>query len=345
MTIEPEYKSFLEEIKQRVASSRYRAALSVNKELILSYHHIGRQILLAQHKHSWGSKVIDNLSKDLKSAFPDMKGFSHQNLKYMRKFASEYTNEEISQQLVDQLPWGHITVLLYRLDSKEERGFYICQIINNTWSRKKLQDQIGKSLHLRQAKAVTNFDLKLPSPQSDLAKNTLKDPYSFDFLGLGKDANEREIEKALVDHVEKFLLELGEGFAFMGRQYHLKISDNNYFLDLLFYHVKLRCYVVVELKNTAFKPEYAGKLNFYLSAVDDLLRHPDDKPSIGLILCRSKDNVLAEYALRDMTKPIGLADYSLTKILPENLKTALPTIEEIEEEMDEIAKKEGKDDR
>lgn len=331
--INSEYKQLLSALKERVASSRYKAALQVNKELILLYHHIGSQILQAQEKEGWGAKIVDQLSKDLRSEFPDMKGFSPQNLKYMRKFAQEYNLDEIGQQAVDQIPWGHIVVLLYSGLGKEQQNFYIEQTLKYGWSRNILSIQIETSLHSRQGKAVTNFTDKLPSAQSDLAQATLKNPYLFDFLSLGKNAHEREVEKGLIAHIEKFLLELGEGFAFLGRQYHLQVEDQDFYIDLLFYHIRLRSFVVIELKSGKFKPEYAGKMNFYLSAVDDLLCNPGDNPSIGLILCRSKVGVLAEYTLRDINKPIGLAEYRLTESLPENLKTALPTIEELEAEL------------
>lgn len=328
-----EYNQLLSALKYRVASSRYKAALSVNKELILLYHHIGTAILSAQMKQGWGMKVINQLSQDLRTEFPEMKGFSPQNLKYMRKFAEEYTLDAIGQQAVDQLPWGHIVHLLYTVSDKTERHFYIDATIQHGWSRNVLSMQIETNLFRRQGKAVTNFQSKLPALQSDLARVTLKNPYLFDFLSLGKEAEEREVEKGLIAHMEKFLLELGEGFAFLGRQYHLQVEDQDFYIDLLFYHIKLRAFIVIELKSGKFKPEYAGKMNFYLSAVDDLLRHPEDNPSIGLILCRSKIGVLAEYALRDMTKPIGLAEYRLEDSLPDNLKTALPTIEELETEL------------
>jgi predicted nuclease of restriction endonuclease-like (RecB) superfamily len=277
--------------------------------------------------------VIDQLSKDLRSEFPEMKGFSKQNLKYMKRFAQEYDIDEIGQQAVDQIPWGHLITLIYDEKDKQERAFYINGTVENGWSRNILSIQIETNLFKRQGSAITNFNEKLAAPHSDLAHATLKNPYLFDFLSLGKDALEREVEKGLVAHIEKFLLELGDGFAFLGRQYHLQVEDQDFYIDLLFYHIKLRSFVVIELKSGKFKPEYAGKMNFYLSAVDDLLRHPGDNPSIGLILCRSKVGVLAEYTLRDMTKPIGLAEYRLDEQLPDNIKTALPTIEELEAEL------------
>lgn len=331
--INQEYNKLLRDLKERVASSRYKAALSVNKELIMLYHHIGVQILESQAKQGWGAKVIDQLSKDLRSEFPEMKGFSVRNLKYMRKFAEEYPDSQFVQQVVAQLPWGHIVTLMYSVPNKDERRFYINETRINGWSRNILSMQIETNLFKRQGNAVTNFKDKLPISQSDLAQNTLKNPYLFDFLSLGKNAHEREVEKGLLAHIEKFLLELGEGFAFLGRQYHLEVGDQDFYIDLLFYHIKLRSYVVIELKSGKFKPEYAGKMNFYLSAVDDLLRGPSDNPSIGLILCRSKVGVIAEYALRDITKPIGLAEYRLQDALPKDLQTLLPTIEELEAEL------------
>lgn len=334
------YKKFLDDLKSRVATSRYKAALSANREMILLYHHIGTEILISQDRNGWGAKIIKQLSRDLRSEFPEMKGFSPQNLKYMKRFAEEYSFEEISQQAVDQLPWGHNITLMYEIKDKNERAFYIQKTKEYGWSRNILSMQIETNLYKREGKAITNFGAKLPAPHSELANATLRNPYMFDFLSLGKDAHEREVEKALVNHIERFLLELGEGFAFLGRQYHLQVEDQDFYLDLLFYHIKLRSFLIVELKSGKFKPEYAGKMNFYLSAVDDLLRQPGDNPSIGLILCRSKVGVLAEYALRDMSKPIGLAEYKLTELLPKEIKTLLPTIEELEVELS----KELKDD-
>ena len=330
---DPEYIQFLEDLKSRVATSRYRAALTVNKELILLYHYIGIAILKAQAAKGWGAKVIDELSKDLKAAFPEMKGFSPRNLKYMRKFAEHYPEIEFVQEVLAQLTWYHNIALFEKVADKQERLFYIKHAIEQGWSRNVMVSQIEKELHKRQGQAISNFKDKLPSPQSDLAHSTLKDPYIFDFLSIGDEAHEREVEKALIEHMEKFLLELGAGFAFVGRQYHLEVGEQDFYIDLLFYHLKLRCFIVIELKDNDFKPEYAGKMNFYLSAVDDLIKHPSDQSSIGLILCKTKNNVLAEYTLRDMAKPIGLAEYRLTESLPENLKTALPTIEILEAEL------------
>lgn len=328
-----EYAEFLEALKNRVSASRYQAARSVNKELILLYHHIGMEILKRQKQQGWGAKIIDQLSKDLGSSFPEMKGFSPRNLKYMRKFAEEYPDLEFVQEVLAQLTWYHNLTLLDKIKDQDTRIFYIKNSVEHGWSRNIMVMQIESELHKRQGKAVSNFKEKLPSPQSDLAHSTLKDPYIFDFLSIGSEAHEREVEKSLIIHMEKFLLELGSGFAFVGRQYHLDVGNKDFFLDLLFYHLQLRCFVVIELKDKDFKPEHAGKMNFYLSAVDDLVKHPTDNPSIGLILCKTKDQVLAEYALRDVIKPIGLAEYSLMRNLPENIKTALPTIEELEAEL------------
>ena len=336
MTIEilnHEYATFLEELKNRVSSSRYKAALAVNNELILLYHHIGSEILRRQKEHGWGAKVIDQLSKDLRKAFPEMKGFSPRNLKYMRKFAEEYPDIEFVQTVLAQLTWYHNLTLLDKIKNHQYRLFYMNKAIEHGWSRNIMVMQIESELHKRQGKAVTNFKETLPSPQSDLAHAILKDPYIFDFLSIGSEAHEREVEKTLIVHIEKFLVELGTGFAFVGRQYPLEVSKQDFFIDLLFYHLKLRCFVVIELKDKDFKPEHVGKMNFYLSVVDDLLKHPSDHPTIGLILCKTKNEVMAEYALRDMSKPISLAEYRLTKAIPEDFQTALPTIEELEAEL------------
>lgn len=338
------YKGLLNNLKVRVAESRYKAALSVNKELIILYHHIGTTILEAQKNQGWGTKVIDQLSKDLRSEFPEMKGFSTRNLQYMRKFAVEYPEIEFVQEVLAQLTWYHNMTLMDKITDKKIREFYIHQSIEHGWSRNIMVMQMETALHKRQGQAVTNFKEKLPSPQSDLANYTLKDPYVFDFLSVGQDAHEREVERSLVRHVEKFLLELGAGFAFVGRQYNLEVGGQDFYIDLLFYHLKLRCFVVIELKGGDFKPEYAGKMNFYLSAIDDLVKHESDGPSIGLILCKNKNNALAEYTLRDMTKPIGLAEYRITENLPEDLKTSLPSIEELEAELAKNLETEENDD-
>jgi len=297
------------------------------------YWDIGRQILARQDKEGWGAKIIDRLAADLKKSFPDMKGFSSRNLKYMRKFAENYPDRKFVQEVLAQITWYHNITLLEKVKIPIEREWYIHETIENGWSRDIMVIQIETGLYQRQGKGVSNFSRTLPSPQSDLARQTLKDPYIFDFLMLEKDAREREIENQLTYHITRFLLELGTGFAFVGRQYHLEISHKDYYIDLLFYHLKLKCYVIIELKAKEFKPEYAGKLNFYLSAVDDLLKTEDENPSIGIILCKTKDKVLAEYALRDITKPMGISEYQLTNAIPEKFKSSLPSIEDLESEL------------
>lgn len=328
-----EYKEFLEQLKQRVSKSRYKAAITINEELIFLYYYIGCEILQKQRHYGWGAKVIHNLSKDLLKAFPEMKGFSVANLHNMRRFAELYADSPILQQLAGKLPWYHHVILMERVKRQEERIFYMQHAVQYGWSRAVMIHQIDAKLYARQGQAITNFKQKLPSPTAESANQVFKDPYFFDFLNIGKEAHEREIEHNLMIHMEKFLLELGSGFAFVGRQYHLQVSTRNYYLDLLFYHLKLRCFIAIELKAVEFEPEHAGKMNFYLSIIDDKLKHPTDNPSIGLILCKTKDQVLAEYALRDMSKPIGLAEYRITENLPEDIKTSLPTIEELEAEL------------
>ena len=333
-----EYQELLISLKQRIRTSQIRAALAVNRELIILYWQIGREILLRQSQQGWGAKVIDRLSQDLREEFPELKGLSRTNLLYMRAFAEAYSEEQIVQQVVGQIPWGHNLVILDKVKDLAARRWYAQQVTTNGWSRNILAMQIESQLYQRQGQAVTNFEATLPPDRSDLVKATLKDPYLFDFLSLGKEAQERELESALVLHIEKFLLELGAGFAFVGKQFPLEVGGQDFRLDLLFYHLKLRCYVVIELKVDEFKPEYAGKLNFYLSAVDDLLRHPDDEPTIGILLCRSKNGVVAEYALRDINKPMGVAQWTqaLTKSLPDPLQSKLPSIEELEAELGAI---------
>ncbi len=329
ISITPDYQSFIEDIKSRILSSRYQAARAVNKELILLYHHIGTQILEKQKIQGWGSKVIEQISKDLKSEFPEMKGFGVSNLYYMRRFAEIFTLETILQPVVGELAWSHHLTIMEKTKSQEESEFYIQQAAKNGWSKSTLIHHIQCRLHERKGKSISNFDVRLPLQQAKLVQETLKDPYFFDFLELGDHINEREIEKGLIKHIEKFLLELGEGFAFVGRQYRISFRGKDFYIDLLFYHLKLRSYVVIELKDVEFQASQTGQLNFYLSAVDDLLRHPDDNPTIGLLLCRSKDDYFVEYALRNLNSPIGVAEYNLTQSLPEQFKTSLPSIEEI----------------
>jgi predicted nuclease of restriction endonuclease-like (RecB) superfamily len=327
------YAALLATIKERIQTAQVRAAVAVNSELVLLYWGIGKEILARQQAEGWGTKVIDQLAKDLGQSFPQMKGLSPRNLKYMRALAEAWPDEAIVQEPLAQLTWFHNLTLLEKLKTRDERLWYAHAAIENGWSRNVLVIHIEAGLHRRQGKALTNFQRTLPAPESDLAQQLLKDPYNFDFLTLSKDAHERDLEVGLVEHIQKFLLELGRGFAFVGRQYPLEIGGEDFRIDLLFYHLKLRCYLVIDLKMTPFKPEYAGKMNFYLAAVDDLLRHPDDKPSIGLILCKTKNGIIAEYALRGTSTPMGISEFTHLEQLPEPLKGTLPTIEEIEAEL------------
>jgi len=328
-----DYAEFLNTLKIQIQQTQIRAVSSVNRELVLLYWRIGREILQRQKQRGWGAKVIERLANDLRKEFPEMKGFSPRNLKYMRAFAENWQDEQFVQEVLAQITWYHNIAILDKLKNVEEREWYIRQTIENGWSRNVLVMRIESNLYERTGKAQTNFERTLPKEQSDLAQNLLKDPYIFDFLTIGLEAHEREIESHLLQHLKEFLLELGVGFAFVGSQFHLEIGEQDFYLDLLFYHLKLRCYVVIELKNVEFKPEFSGKMNFYLSAVDDLLKHADDCASIGLILCKTKNKIVVEYALRDTAKPIGVSEFQLTESLPENLRGKLPTIEEIEAEL------------
>jgi len=331
-----DYAVWLTELKQRIQCAQQRASLSVNRELVLLYWNIGRDILERQQAQGWGAKIVDQLAKDLTAAFPEMKGFSRRNLLYMRSFAEQWPDAEFVQQAVAQIPWGHNIQIIAKCSSVAEARFYIGQTLEQGWSRDVLALQLKSNLYARAGKAVTNFSRTLPLPQSDLAQQTLKDPYTFDFMAMTAPFNELDVERQLTQHITQFLLELGKGFAFIGRQYHLEVAGNDYYIDLLFYHVTLKCYVVVELKNRKFIPEYAGKLNFYLSAVDSLLRRSDDQPTIGLLLCRDKNNIEVEFSLRDMNKPMGVSEYTLVEALPDNLKGALPTVEEIENDLQQL---------
>ncbi|VVO39706.1 PDDEXK nuclease domain-containing protein [Pseudomonas fluorescens] len=332
------YTDWLAELKARIHYAQQRAVQVVNRELVLLYWQIGRDILVRQRREGWGAKVIDRLAHDLRTAFPDMKGFSRANLMYMRAFAEAWPDAEIVQQAVGHLPWGHNLVLLAKLKDPQQRQAYAQRAVEYGWSRSILGMHIETRLLEREGKAQTNFAIQLPAPGSDMAQQTLKDPYVFDFLDVAREANEREIEHALVQHVTRFLLELGAGFAFVGRQVPLEVGGDDFFIDLLFYHLKLRCYVVIELKADKFKPEHLGQLGFYLTAVDVQMKSEHDAPTIGLLLCKSKNKVVAEYALRDSAKPMGVAEYQLVESLPAELKTTLPSIEQIEHELAESLK-------
>lgn len=327
------YSDWLTDLKNRIHHAQQRASLAVNRELIRLYWQIGQDILQRQAEQGWGAKVIERLAHDLRTAFPEMKGFSRSNLMYMRAFAEAWPDAEIVQQAVGQLPWGHNLVLLSKLKDSAQRLAYAQATLEHNWSRNVLVMQIESGLLERQGKAVTNFEARLPKAQSDLARESLKDPYRFDFLNLGEEAQERAVESALVRHVTEFLLELGAGFAFVGRQVLVDVGGEEFFIDLLFYHLKLRCYVVIELKTGKFKPEHLGQLGFYLTAVDRQIKGDQDNPSIGLLLCKSKNKVVAEYALSDKSQPMGIAEYKLQEALPAELETDLPSIEQIEREL------------
>ncbi len=341
----PEYRKWLMEIKERIRATQIKAAVQVNSVLLTLYWELGADIVDRQKSAKWGSGFLKQLSTDLMAEFPDMKGFSYRNIRAIRQWFLFYkegvsnlatTCGQIGQQQVVaalvRVPWGHNRVIISKCNGVVEALYYVKETIENNWSRSVLTHQIEKGLFHRRGKAVTNFVETLPAPQSDLAQQLIKDPYTFDFLTMTRDYNERELETALIDHITKFLLELGAGFAFMGRQRGLRVGKRDFVLDLLFYHTKLHCYVVIELKTEAFEPEYAGKLNFYLKALDEQLRGDGDESTIGILLCKSRDQVVVEYALSDMGKPMGVSEYQLTRALPDNLKPSLPSIEELEAE-------------
>jgi predicted nuclease of restriction endonuclease-like (RecB) superfamily len=329
------YGATLKAIKQRVQRERVHAVLAANSAMVLLYWDIGRLILERQTQEGWGAKVIERLARDLRKSFPAMQGFSSRNLLFMRRFAEEFPDAAIVKQLVSQLPWGHVIRLMQRVSKLEAREWYMRESIRQGWSRSVLEIQLLGNAYERQGKAVTNFASALPLAESRTAAEVFKDPYLFDFLGNADLNRERQVEQALVDHIQRFMLELGSGFAFVGRQVRLPVGDEDFFLDLLFYHLKLRCYVVIELKAVPFDPAFVGQINLYLSAVDDQLRHAQDQPAIGLLLCRSKHQVVVEYALRDLKKPIGVAGWetTLAKTLPEGYLGSLPTVAELEAEL------------
>lgn len=342
-TVPANYPTLLAEIKERVRSAQVRAHLAASREMILACWQIGRAIVLRQNTEGWGKAVIERLANDIQREFPGVEGFSANNIWRMRAFYLAYAGDaqKLAQPVQElaappevllSLPWGHNIILVQKLKTTVYRLWYAAKAVENGWSRDVLALQIDSALHERQGKAVTNFAETLPPPQSDLAQQITKDPYLFDFLNLRDDANERAVESGLLEHVEKFLLELGGGFALVGRQVHLEVGGQDFYLDLLFYHLHLRCFLVVDLKARDFTPEAAGKMNFYLSAVDDRFRHAGDEPSIGLILCREKNRVIAEYALRDIQKPVGISGYvtRLVETLPANIKDAVPSVAELE---------------
>lgn len=357
------YADLLGQIKQRIRQGQSRAVLSANAEMITTYWDVGKILHERQLQEGWGRAVIPRLSRDLRNELPEVKGFSERNIGYMIRLVREYgftpilqqpvakldASEKVPQsvaqmvpsailpQLVAKIPWGHNILLMEKVKDLTARLWYMQQVVEHGYVRDTLLSMIKNNSYERHGKAINNFDVHLPPSQSGLVLETLKDPYVFDFLTLEEPFHERELETELIRHLEKFLLELGQGFAFVGRQYRVEVGDEDYYIDLLFYHLKLRCFVVIELKKGSFKAEYAGKMNFYCNVVDDRLRHPDDSQTIGLILCQDRKTVLAEYALRGIEKPIGISEYELTRALPESLKSALPSIEEIERELSEAA--------
>ncbi|MEQ1502007.1 MAG: PDDEXK nuclease domain-containing protein [Myxococcota bacterium] len=330
-----DYGATLAALKGRIREERVRIVLAANRAMILLYWDIGQIILARQVAEGWGTKVIARLAADLATEFPDMKGFSPRNLRYMRDFAATWPDPEIVQQVVARIPWGQNLVLIDRVRDPDTRLWYASKVSEHGWSRSVLTLQIDTRLHERQGNAVTNFATALPPPTSDLATQVFKDPYLFDFLGTADLRREAEVEQALVDHVQAFLLELGVGFAFVGRQVRLEVGDKDFFVDLLFYHLHLRCFVVIELKAVPFEPSFTGQLSFYLSAIDDRMRHPTDGPSIGLLLCRGKNRVEVEYALRGLNQAVGVADWEaqLVRTLPQELQASLPTVEQLELEL------------
>ncbi len=346
------YLNIVASLKEKIRQAKTKASLAVNKELLNVYWEIGNTILEQQKTEGWGTKIIDRLSQDLKNEFPDMQGLSIRNIKYMRAFAEAYPEFSIVQPalaqlqsadnqknsfvqpLVAQLPWSHNIVLLDKVKNVEERAFYAQKTIENNWSKNVLILQIDNKLIERQGKAITNFPQTLPLPQADLAKEMLKNPYMLDFFGVTEEMKERDIENALIAHLKKFILELGRGFAYVGNQFNLNVAGDDFYLDLLFYNTRLHCYVVFELKVGEFKPEFAGKLNFYLNAIDEQIKTEPDKPTIGVLLCKTPNETVIEYALRGIDKPMGIADYELKTVLPENLKSGLPSIEELEKEIE-----------
>ena len=362
-----DYSALLMEVKTRIRSAQVRATLGANAEMLAMYWDIGRMIIRRQESEGWGAGVIPRLSRDIRNELPEVKGFSERNIKYMLRFfreypegdpivqravaqlqpageeedtevpraAAEFLAPENVQLAAAQLPWGHHVSLMEKVKDLPTRYWYMAAAVDQGWSRDVLTSMIKSNAHERQGNAVTNFESRLPAPQSDLAREMLKDPYIFDFLTLEEPFHEREMETGLVGHLEKFLLELGKGFAFVGRQYHLDVDEEDFYVDLLFYHFKLRCFIVIDLKRGPFKPEYAGKMNFYCSVVDDRLRHADDQPTIGLILCQDKKKIIAEYTLRKVGTPIGVSEYELTRALPPKFRSALPAISKIEKELSE----------
>ena len=337
-----DYKVWIDEVKKKIRNSQIKASVKINYEMLDLYWNLGNDICEKQKQAKWGDAFLKVMSNDLQKAFPGVSGFSVENLKHIRYWYNFYANNEKGLQPVTQIekmvksiPWGHNQRIMYKCKDVQEALFYIQKTMDNNWSRNVLVHQIESDLYTRQGKAINNFQVKLPEPQSDLAEQTLKDPYNFDFLSLREEYNERELEVALVEQITQFLLELGTGFSFIGKQVEIKVGESDFYMDLLFYHVKLHCYVVVELKTEKFKPEFAGQLNFYVTAVNKNMKTEFDNQTIGILICKDKDDVVAEYSLENISQPIGIAQYELTKVLRKEFESSLPTIEEIEEGLSE----------
>jgi len=330
-----DFLEWITSLKAKIHSARNKLAFSINSQVLELYWEIGRDIAEKQQNSGWGSGFIEQIAEELKHDFPEIKGFSRRNIYAILQWYKFYSEKyQFVPHHVAQMPWGHNRLIITKIKNIEEAEFYCRAVIQNAWDRDTLEIQIENKYYLTAGNSTHNFTNTLPAKQSELAIQTLKDPYNFDFAGLGNDALEKAIEDELTKNITKFLLELGKGFAFLGRQYKIEIGENDHFLDMLFYHVELRCYIVIELKAGKFIPEFAGKLNYYLSAVDSQLRKSGDNPTIGILLCKKKDKIDVEYALRDIHKPMGISEYILTNAIPENFKPQLPSVEEIERELE-----------
>ncbi|MEI8321223.1 MAG: PDDEXK nuclease domain-containing protein [Alphaproteobacteria bacterium] len=339
MNLDKSYKSYIETLKKEIATARIKANLAVNKELVLLYWKIGKHVLEMQEKEGWGAKVIEQVSYDLRKEFPEMRGLGVSNLHYMRRFSAEYEGDLILQGPLGEITWYHNLALMDKIKNTENRLWYARKTIENGWSRNVLVHQIESNLYGRQGKAITNFKETLPALESDLAHELVKSPYNLEFLNIAEEVHEKDLENALINNIRNFLLELGKGFSFVGNQYHIELEGEDYYLDLLFYHLKLRCYVIIELKTGRFLPEHAGKMNFYLNLVDHQLRHKDDSPSIGIILCKDKRNITVKYSLDGLKRPLGVSEYKLNKELEKKIKESLPDEMELKEELTEELEK------
>jgi len=333
----PDFFEWIAILKAKIRSARNKLAFSINSQVLELYWEIGRDIAEKQQNSNWGSSFVEKIAEELKQDFPEIKGFSRRNIYAILQWYKFYSEKyQFVPQVVAQIPWGHNRLIITKVKNIDEAEFYCRAVVQNAWDRDTLEIQIESKYFLTAGNSTHNFGNTLPAKQSKLATQTLKDPYNFDFLGLENDALEKAIEDELTKNITKFLLELGKGFAFLGRQYKIEIGENDHFLDMLFYHLELRCYIVIELKAGKFMPEYAGKLNYYLSAVDSQLRKPEDNPTIGILLCKKKNKIDVEYALRDINKPMGISEYVLTNAIPDNIKLQLPSVEELERELEKL---------